>query len=406
MPFKLVAVAALVGACAPMPMWDAFAQPAVPGAQPAGSPTPATPSGALTPGELEEILGPIALYPDDLLANVLAACVYPDEVREAANFVKSGADKKVIDTRDWEDPVKAIAKIPDVVKMMGDYPDWVVAVGQAYLTQSQDVMASVQRLRKKAHDNGALQTTPEQRVEEKDGNVVIVQSDPEVVYVPSYSPSVVYVDDDDDEWAAAAIGFGTGIAVGAIFTGLACNWGGGSIGWGNGDVDIDVNRNFNGNINNIGNGNRVGNGNRTGREGGAWSPNRSKSLATSRPSQAGNFRSGGPGGSSRASAPRASSAGRAPAAPSRTPRAGGASRPSAGARPSTPSRVSAPAGGASRVPAARPSAGTANSAFRGGSDTRASSSRGSSSRQSAGRSSGGGGGSRGGGGGGRGGGRR
>ncbi len=387
-------------------------QPATPPASPqlSGS-TPATPKGSLSTGELEELLGPIALYPDDLLANVLAASVYPDEVAQAANFVKAGGDKKVIDSRDWEQPVKTIANIPDVAKMMGEYPDWVTALGQAYLTQAQDVMRVCQELRRKASANGALLTTPQQVVQEKDGNVTIIQSDPEIVYVPSYSPSVVYVDDDDDEWAAAAIGFGTGIAVGALVAGLHSDWHGGSVSWGHGDVNINNNFNRNTNINNIGNGNRAG------REGGAWSPNKSKPLATSRPSQAGNFRSSGPGAGTRSRAPAASSAGRTPA-PTAAARRGGAGGSTRSPSTAQSSRVSAPPGGATRTPSSMPSqqraaaASGSDSAFRGGSDTRASSSRGSSSRESAQRSYGGGssparssGGSRSGGGG-RGGGRR
>lgn len=376
------------------PAWTQQAPPA-----PTAAGQPAVPSGgSLTSTELEELLGPIALYPDDLLANVLAASVYPDEVAQAAEFAKGARDAKVLESKDWEPAVKAITKVPDVAKMMGEYPDWVTALGQAYLTQSQDVMATVQSLRKKAQATGALKTTQQQKVVSEGDTIYIQPANPEVIYVPSYEPSVVYVDDDDDEWVAGAIGFGAGLFVGAMWCDLACDWGHGCIGWG--DVDVDIDRNVDiGNINignEIGSGNRVDHRNRVGKEGGAWSPNRGKSLATSKPSQlSGRSGAGTPGAASRASTPTRSSAGRAPPSrPSAQPggRTTDASR--TGARTSSTPRTQAPSSGsrptASRTPQA-PSTQRAQSAFQGGSGTRATSQRGSSSRQSASRSYGGGG---------------
>ena len=81
----------------------------------------------LTPSELQELLGPIAFYPDPLLANVLAAAVYSDEVADAAKFVAGGGKAEQIDSKPWEAPVKAVAKIPDAIKMMGQYSDWTIA---------------------------------------------------------------------------------------------------------------------------------------------------------------------------------------------------------------------------------------------------------------------------------------
>jgi hypothetical protein len=374
-------------------------------AAPAATAQPSIPGGSLTTAELEEMLGPIALYPDELLANVLAASVYPDEVAEAANFMKSPGAKDKIDSRDWEAPVKAIAKVPDVLKMMAEFPDWTTAIGQAYLTQAQDVMATIQTLRKKAKANGSLISNDQQTVVVQQDTVYIQAADPEIIYVPSYEPTVVYVDDPyDDAVAAGIIGFGMGVAVGAIWADLDCDWHHGCVGWG--DVDVDIDRNFNGDIN-IGNDVNIGNGNRVGNQGGAWAPNRTKANAGTKPDARQNFKSGSP----TAAAPRTSSAARAPSRPAASP-----SR--AAATPRTQAPSSSRAAGAARTPTA-PSSSRAQSAFSGGSDTRASSSRGTSSRQSASRSSsagnrsaGGGrssGGSRGGGsrgGGGRGGGRR
>ncbi|QYK48949.1 MAG: DUF3300 domain-containing protein [Phycisphaeraceae bacterium] len=357
------------------------AQEASSQAQP--SALPAIPGGSLSAADLENLVGPIALYPDQLLANVLAASVYPDEVMEAAKFMRSAGAKDKIDSRDWEAPVKAVARVPDVLKMMAEYQDWTIALGQAYLTQAQDVMATVQTLRKKARANGSLVSNSEQMVVVQQEIIYIQSADPEVVYVPSYEPTVVYVDDPyDNVVAAGLIGFGTGIIVGAIWADLDCDWHHGCVGWG--DVDVDIDRNFNGDINigndvNIGSGNRVDHRNRVGQAGGAWSPNRDKTTAINKPDQRQNFRgANADGGSPRAAAPHASSAARPPARP--TPRA----TPSSSGRTQTPS--SSRVAGAARTPAA-PSSDRAQSAFRGGSDTRASSSRGSSSRQSASRGS-------------------
>lgn len=401
---------------------------------------PATPSGStFTTAELEELLGPIALYPDTLLANVLAACVYPDEVAEAAALVKSGGGASAIDQKAWEAPVKSVAKLPDVIGMMGEFPDWTVAMGQTYLTQAQDVMSTVQSLRKKAQANGALATTPQQTVVVEQETIYIQPADPQIVYVPSYEPQYVYVDhhDSGDVVAAGLIGFGTGILLGAAWADLDCDWHGGCVGWGGGDyhhdVDVDIDREFNGDIN-IGSGNNINRGDRVnnrpaGQEGNAFRPNKNKQTAANRPSQVSNMR-GQAGTGARPTAPRASTADRARAGggarPSTMPSAGGGARPSAqpagGARPTAgatraPSSASRPssmpsrmpsntagnrAGGVSnsRMPASTPTAGRGgDSAFRGGAGTQAQSNRGAASRSSAQRSSGGGGGgSRGGGG--------
>ena len=387
----------------------------------------------LTPSELEELLGPIALYPDPLLANVLAASVYPDEVAEAVKFMATKPTKEALKAKPWEDPVKAVAEFPEVMKMMGDYPDWTVAVGQAYLAQAKDVMDVVQALRKKAWDNGALKSSPEMTVQQEKEVIYIEPADPEIIYVPSYSPQVVYVDHhDDDDWVAGALGFGLGITAGLIIgNNMDCHWHGGCVGWGGGwgDVDIDRDVNIEGDVNignrgdttvnrgdrsntinggdrtNVQGGDRNASRNRVGNEGNAWAPNKNKNLASNKPSQAGNMRSGASnrmstpdsgrggarpgqqpaGGANRGGGARAgqqpaggsSRAGGGAARPSQQP-AGGANRAggASGARPSQPSS-------GSRVPQNRPPSG-----FSGGSSTRQDSARGSSSRNSASRSSG------------------
>jgi len=395
----------------------------------ANAPANAPGGDRLTPSELEELLGPIALYPDPLLANVLAAAVYPDEVAEAAKFVAGGGKAEQVDAKPWEDPVKAVAKIPDAIKMMGQYNDWTIALGQAYLIQAKDVMDVVQSLRKQAQDNGALKSSPQQTVVAEQEVIYIKPADPEIIYVPSYNPQVVYVEHHNNDAAVAGIiGFGAGIATGLILANnLDCDWHGGCVGYGgggwhgggneinvNGDVNIG-NRNTNVNRNDV----RNNTGNRVGNEGNAWSPNKSKSLASAKPNGLSQFK-GGATGANRAAVPGG-----------RRGTANAANRPAgAGARPAPAARPSAQPGGARQSPARSPSAGASSrvpkgpprqssgSAFEGGRGTQAQSQRGASSRaqsrssaspSSASRGGGGaarsgGGGSRGGGGGGRGGG--
>ncbi|MFG0283613.1 MAG: DUF3300 domain-containing protein [Phycisphaerales bacterium JB039] len=369
-------ILALLAAAGPVSgQEESVPPPAQPGAaQPEAAAQPGP--GALTSAELEELVGPIALYPDPLLANVLGAAVYPDEVRRAAIFARDGGDPKYLETLDWEPPVKAIALIPDVARMMGEYLQWTIALGQAYLTQAEEVMAAVQSLRQKAMATGALQTTSEQKVTTEADVIVIEPANPDIIYVPYYDPAIVYWYDDDDDYDAW-IGFGTGIIVGIVWADLICDWDHGCIGWGWGHTDIDID---------IGEINidrdRVEHHARVGREGGAWAPNRDKPIATNRPDQRPRFRAAtspqAPASARAQALPRTSSAAAAPARPGTRPGAGGA-------RTQAPSAARQPG---YRVPPT-PTDRYNSSAFRGGADTRAASSRGSSSRQSAQRSSGG-----------------
>lgn len=354
-------------------------------AQAPSSPSqPATPGeGRLTPSELEDLLESIALYPDALLANMLAAAVYPDEVAEAAKSVAGGAKPEEIAGAPWEEPVKAVAKVQEAIKTMGDYPEWTTALGQAYLTQAKDVMDVVQSLRKKAHENGALKTTPEQQIVVEQETIIIQSPDPEVIYVPSYSPTVVYADDPGDEIVAGAIGFGVGILVGAALSDLDCNWYGGNVGWGyHGNNDVDININGDVNI-----GNDVNVGNRVGNEGNAWAPNNSKSLATSKPNQTRQFQTANAGAQRPATPTRSTSATAAGARPAATPSARPAAAPSTrpaatpSARPSTRPAAMPSTRPPSRVPPTP--TGQSAGAFSGGRQTQVQSDRGARSRQSA-----------------------
>ena len=148
--------------------------------------------------ELEQLLAPIALYPDDLVAQILMASTYPLEVVEAARWVKANPNLKgnqltsALEKQNWDPSVKSLVNFPSVLTMMNDKLDWTQKLGDAFLAQQKDVMNTVQKLRAKAQASGNLKTTKEQTVVVQDQVIVIQPADPQVIYVPTYNPTVVY----------------------------------------------------------------------------------------------------------------------------------------------------------------------------------------------------------------------
>ncbi len=149
-------------------------------------------NGYFSPEQLDNLLAPIALYPDPLLSQVLVAATFPDQIDEASRFVRGNNDPGYIDEEPWDVSVKAVAHYPTVLFNMADKLDWTTALGQAYVSQSTDVMASVQRLRVEARSAGNLVTTPQQEVREDDGYVEIWPAQPQYIYVPVYDPALIY----------------------------------------------------------------------------------------------------------------------------------------------------------------------------------------------------------------------
>lgn len=201
-----------------------------PGEPPAPALSAAAPTDVkLTPEEIENLVAPIALYPDVLLAQVLAAATYPMDVVMAARWLQSNPDMAKLTEQPWDPSVLSLCHYPDIIQKMNHELDWTNALGAAFLDQQEDVMAMIQELRARANASGALTTTPEQTIVIEQETIQIVPTQPEVVYVPQYNPQVVYVEhhDDDDELAAAAIGFGAGLAMGAWLD-MDCDW----HGWG------------------------------------------------------------------------------------------------------------------------------------------------------------------------------
>jgi len=220
----------------------------------------------IPPDQLDALVAPIALYPDELLSQTLVASTYPLEIIQLQQWLernKGLKDKALADAvskQPWDPSVQAMAALPDLVKRLADDIQWTTDLGNAFLAQQGDVMNAIQRMRVKAQGTGALTSNEHQKVETEavDGkNVIVVeQANPEVVYVPSYNPTAVYgppvypypsiyYPPYSGVVAASAISWGVGLAMGAAWGG---GWGWG-FGWGHNDIDINRNNTFNRNAN-------------------------------------------------------------------------------------------------------------------------------------------------------------
>ena len=175
----------------------------------------------LTMDELDDLLAPIALYPDPLIAQVLPASTFIDQIDEAARYVRQYGSSAFVDDQYWDVSVKALAHYPDVLFMMDQKYDWTVSLGQAYIDQPQDVMDAIQRLRAEARAQGNLVSTREQQVIVDADGIRIVPALPEFIYVPVYDPQVVYVERPDPY--AGFVTFGIGLSIGAWLT-RDCDW--------------------------------------------------------------------------------------------------------------------------------------------------------------------------------------
>ena len=231
-------------------------------------------TAAFSQQELEQLLAPIALYPDELLSQIFMASTYPLEVVEAARWAKQNQNLKgdalaqALGKQNWDPSVRSLVNFPDVLSKMSDKLEWTQKMGDAFLSQQKQVMDTVQLLRTKAQSAGNLKTTSEQKVVVEEKIIRIEPASPQVVYVPSYNPTVVY-----GAWPYPAyppypwyppgyvwgsmFAFGAGIALGAAW-GYAwgrCNWGGGNV-----NINVNQNTNFNRNINRNDFSNKIGQG--------------------------------------------------------------------------------------------------------------------------------------------------
>ncbi len=236
---RLVAVTALVGL---------LLSPTGLPAQQAPPPPPPPPGQLLTPDQLDDLVAPIALYPDELVSQILVAATYPLEVVEAYQFLQKNpgltgpALTQAAQQQNWDPSVQALVMFPDAVKRLNDDVTWTTNLGNAFLAQQQDVMAAVQRMRQKAEQDGKLQSTPQMNVvnTNQDGQPVvdIEPVNPDIMYVPEYDPVWIW---GPPLWypypawwwpprsilgAGLWFGFGPGINVGFFFGVGWHGWGG------------------------------------------------------------------------------------------------------------------------------------------------------------------------------------
>ena len=193
-----------------------------------------------SPGQLQQLVAPIALYPDSLVAQVLAASTFPEQVVEADRWVQANPDLKgnslgqAVDQQSWDPSVKALAAFPSILGNMDKNLSWTSSLGDAYYNQQQDVMDAVQVMRQRAQAAGNLKTTPQQTVATQDSSIVIQPADPDIVYVPAYDPWLIYGDPivawpgwylyPGIWYGGPYLSFGVGFGIG-FFGGFGWGWG-------------------------------------------------------------------------------------------------------------------------------------------------------------------------------------
>ena len=216
------------------------------GPQGSASQGQSTQDADLTPKELDNLVAPIALYPDALVAQILAAATYPDQITVANDWLlansrmKDQALMEAVDKQDWDPSVKALTQFPSVLDNMVKNLAWTSALGEASYYQQKDVMAAIQRLRRQAKTAGNLKSGEQIKVVQQDPQTIIIQpASPTVVYVPVYNPTVVYGVpyyppgySTSTLAATAIISFGIGMMIGAAMHNSCCGWGWHYGGWG------------------------------------------------------------------------------------------------------------------------------------------------------------------------------
>jgi len=207
--------------------------------QPAPTPGYSGQGAPLSAEELQQLVAPIALYPDALVAQILGAATFPDEVASANSWLQQNkslsgtALMQAVNAQPWDPSVKALTQFPSVLDNLAKNLSWTSALGEAYHTQSADVMSAVQVLRAKAQAAGNLKSGSQITVVQQSPDVIVIQpTNPQVVYVPQYNPTIVYgVPVQTPGYSTAAVvttgllAFGAGIAIGAAMSNSCCGWG-------------------------------------------------------------------------------------------------------------------------------------------------------------------------------------
>ena len=218
---------------------------------PEQSPTPVVKQ---TPQQLQQLVAPIALYPDELVAEVLAAATYPTEVVEADRWLQENKNLQgkqladEVDKQSWDSSVKALTEFPSVLSNMDKNLSWTSSLGDAYVNQQQDVMDAVQVMRQRADSAGNLKSNSQEKVKKQGKTIIIEPASPEVVYIPTYDPWLVYgaplVAWPGWYWypglyvAGPGIGFGLGFGLG-FFSGFGWGWHHWGADWGHRTVIYD-----------------------------------------------------------------------------------------------------------------------------------------------------------------------
>ncbi len=207
--------------------------------------------------ELQQLVAPIALYPDELAAQILAASTYPNEVVEADRWVQQHSDLKgqalaeEADKQSWDDSVKALVPFPSILANMDKNLSWTSSLGDAYVNQQQAVMDAIQVMRQRAQQSGSLKGTPQQTVTTQGQTIIIEPSNPEVVYVPEYDPWLVYGTPlvawpgwypvPGIFYPGPVVGFGLGFGIG-YFGGFGWGWNHWGFDWRHHDILFDHDR--------------------------------------------------------------------------------------------------------------------------------------------------------------------
>ena len=201
-----------------------------------GSPTDPAPQSA---AELQSLVAPIALYPDALVAQILTASTFPDQVAIANYWMQQNksltgsALMQAVNKQSWDASVKALTEFPSVLSNLSNNLTWTSSLGEAYHDQQAEVMTAIQTLRAQAKSAGNLKSSSQITVVQQSPQTIVIQpANPQIVYVPEYNPTVVYGTpyttpgySAGDVAVAGIIGFGAGIAVGALMSGGCCGWG-------------------------------------------------------------------------------------------------------------------------------------------------------------------------------------
>jgi Protein of unknown function (DUF3300) len=180
------------------------------------------------PDPLDELMGPVALYPDPIISILLPASSFPSDIQAAASYLNNGGDPGQVDGQPWDQSVRSLAHYPDVVKWMAQNSQWTQSVGAAFVSQPAEIMEAIQRLRELARAAGTLASNPQQQVFVQGDYVEIEPAQPNLIFIPRYDPQVVYVDQPYQDYNGPFFTYGAPYQAGIWLT-FGCNWGGSEV---------------------------------------------------------------------------------------------------------------------------------------------------------------------------------